>query len=85
MSHSDFTQPSYTVKQILLENGNWWRFFLFNGNRIRNGIVRAITKLLGCGTKFMGYAKYKCSNKDCDHTVIVPFTCKSKACSSCVE
>lgn len=83
MSYNDCSQPSYTVKQILLENGNWWRFFQFNRNRIRRGIVRAITKLLSCRTKFMGYAKYKCSNKDCDHTVIVPFTCKSKACSSC--
>ena len=76
-------QPKYTVKQILLENKNWWEFYKKYQSRIRIGIVSTITKLLSCKTKFRGYQKYICSNKDCSNTVIVPFTCKSKACSSC--
>ena len=72
-----------TVKQILLENNAWWKFYERKSYLIRNGIKWTITKWLSCKTKIRGYAKYKCSNKNCNHSKIVCFTCKSKACSSC--
>ena len=72
-----------TVKQILLENDAWWKFYVRKSYIIRNSIKWTITKWLSCKTKIRGYAKYKCSNENCTHSKIVCFTCKSKACSSC--
>jgi hypothetical protein len=72
-----------SIKQILTSNQNWWRFYNKNQPNIREPIVTAIVKLLSCKHTIRGYQKYVCSNPDCPHIKYVPFTCKSKACSSC--
>ena len=72
-----------TIKQILTSDQNWWRFFEKHKNRIRAAIVICIIKLLSCKNTIRGYQTYACSNPDCSHTKRVPFTCKSRACSSC--
>jgi len=66
-----------------LENNAWWKIYYSKKHLIRDGIKWTIVKLLSCKTKFRGYAKYTCSNHDCNHSKIICFTCKSKACSSC--
>lgn len=76
-------KKKYSIKQILLSNNAWWKFYLKHENKIRTGILVAILKLLSCKTKFRGYQLFVCPNSDCSHTKKVFFTCKSKACSSC--
>ena len=40
-----------TVKQILLENKAWWKFYERKSYIIRNGIKWTITKWLSCKLK----------------------------------
>jgi len=72
-----------SIKQIFLDNQNWWRFYQQHHNQLRPAITIAIVKLLSCRHTIRGYQQYRCSNSTCTHTLRVPFTCKSKACSSC--
>ena len=76
-------KESYSLKQILTSNGNWYRFYEDNSPRIRESILVAITKLLSCRTTVRGYHQYRCENSACPHVKRVAHTCKSKACSSC--
>jgi len=73
----------YTIKQILLSNHNWWRFYTKYQHKLRPSIVSSIVKLLSCKHTFRGYLEYHCSNPSCSHIKHILFTCKSKACSSC--
>jgi len=72
-----------TIKQILLSNQNWWRFFSKHKHTLRPSIVTTIIKLLSCKNKIRGSHHYRCSNPQCTHMKRVPHTCKCKACSSC--
>jgi len=73
----------YSIKQILISNQNWWRFYNAHKDNIRNDILVCITKLLSCKHYIRGYHKYLCSNSKCTHVKYIPHTCKCKACSSC--
>ncbi|MEE9451596.1 MAG: IS91 family transposase [Gammaproteobacteria bacterium] len=73
----------FTIKQILLSNQNWWRFYNQHRDKLRASIVSCITKLLSCKNIIRGYQKYVCSNPDCPHIKLIPHTCKCRACSSC--
>jgi Putative transposase/Transposase zinc-binding domain len=72
-----------SIKQILLNNENWWNFYQKHQNTIRPGIVRAVVSLLSCKHILRGYHTYCCTNENCPHIKWVIHTCKSKACSSC--
>jgi len=73
----------YSIKQILLSNQNWWRFYEKYKPRIRLAILICVIKLLSCKNTVRGYHEYHCSNPTCLHIKRVPHTCKCKACSSC--
>ena len=73
----------YTIKQILLSNQNWLRFYEKYKDTLRIGILIAVVKLLSCRNIVRGYHEYHCSNPACTHVKYVFHTCKSKACSSC--
>jgi len=73
----------YTIKQILLTNQNWWRFYEKHKARIRPSITACIIKLLSCKHTIRGYQDFVCSNPNCSHIKKIPFTCKCRACSSC--
>jgi len=73
----------YSIKQILLSNQNWWNFYQKYKARLRPAIVECVVKLLSCKNIVRGYLEYHCSNPNCSHMKLVPFTCKCKACSSC--
>lgn len=76
-------KQKYTIKQILLSNQNWWRFYEKHSGIMRVSILIAVVKLLSCRTVFRGYNQYHCSNSNCPHIKRVSHTCKSRACSSC--
>lgn len=76
-------QRKYSIKQILLTNNNWWNFYNKYAGKLRPAITKCIIKLLSCKNQTRGYHEYCCSNPSCSHVKYIPFTCKSKACSSC--
>jgi len=78
-----FMAKKYSIKQILLNDNAWWKFYEKNEAKLRPGIVQAIVKLLSCKNTIRGYNEYHCSNQNCSHVKRVHHTCKSKACSSC--
>ena len=69
------------IKDILLHNNNWWRFFISLKQLIRPDIITNIIKILACGNAFLGYRLYKCFS--CNHIKPVFHTCKSRFCSTC--
>lgn len=76
-------KPKFTIKQILLSNGNWWRFCEKHQDNLRPGIVDAVIRLLSCKNTIRGHTLYSCPNPTCSHIKYIHHTCKSKACSSC--
>ncbi|QGP50540.1 Putative transposase (plasmid) [Piscirickettsia salmonis] len=72
-----------TVKHLLQTADNWWRDFIANMDKHRDVVVENVIKVLACGTTVMGHSKYCCSNSECSHTKVVPYTCKSRFCSAC--
>lgn len=64
-----------------MDNGNWWKLFLKHRNLIRISIIINVLKLLVCRTSFLGYHHFVCPQ--CNRSLKVPHTCKSRFCSSC--
>jgi hypothetical protein len=79
----EMMKRKYTLKQILLSNQNWLRFYEKYKATLRIGIIVAVVKLLSCRNRVRGYHEYHCSNSSCTHVKSVSHTCKGKACSSC--
>ena len=48
---------------------------------LRYGIIFNVTKIISCGTKYLGFKRYNCST--CDHSKSVAFSCKGRFCSRC--
>jgi hypothetical protein len=69
------------LRDILLDNGNWWKFFLKNHHLIRLSIIVNVLKVLVCRTSFLGFSLFECSK--CGKTIKAPHSCKSRFCSSC--
>ena len=69
------------LRDIFLDNGNWWRFFLKHPQLIRMSIIINVLKMLVCRTGFLGYHFFICPK--CKKSIKAPHTCKSRFCSSC--
>ena len=70
-----------SIRQILLDNNNWWKFFLLYAPLIRYGIIINVIKVLVCRTKMLGCHSWLC--RCCGLLKCVNHTCKSRFCSSC--
>lgn len=70
-----------SIKHILQDNNNWQRFYEKHSKLIRESIPWNIDKIFNCRTENLGFHRYQCP--DCDYTITVPHTCKSRLCSSC--
>ena len=55
------------LRDIFLDNGNWWKLFLKHRNLIRISIIANVLKLLVCRTTFLGYHIYECPK--CSHSL----------------
>lgn len=69
------------LRDILLDNGNWWKFFLTHRRLIRTSIIINVLKVLVCRTRFLGYHFFVCPK--CHQSIKAPHSCKSRFCSSC--
>lgn len=71
------------INQVFQQNNAWLCYFEKNKETLRPVVVDNIVKMLSCGLSIRGYATYLCSNQECTHTKLIPFTCKGRFCSSC--
>ncbi len=69
------------IRQILLDNNNWWNFYNKHAHLIRDSIIINVCKLLACGSAFLGFHQYTCQT--CGNSKKVFHSCKSRFCSSC--
>ena len=70
----------FKIKDIF--NDHWYSFLEDNPNlNIRPIVYEEVEKMMGCGSLSNGFAVYTCNH--CDNYLYVPFTCKSRFCSSC--
>jgi len=69
------------LREIFLDNGNWWKLFLKHPNLIRSSIILNVSKMLICKTRFLGYQIFTCPK--CKKSIKVKQSCKSRFCSSC--
>lgn len=65
------------IKDIFKDH---WDNFVRN-YKVRDSVRKEVDKMLGCGLIKNGCSIYKCP--DCGYEKIVPFTCKSRFCTSC--
>ena len=72
-----------SLKQIFTSDQNWWKFHEKHKDKLRIGILIAVTAMLSCRNIVRGYKTYECENKTCNHVKLIPHTCKSRACSTC--
>lgn len=69
------------LRDIFLDNGNWWKLFLKHRQLIRISIIINVLKLLVCKTRFLGYHMFVCP--ECNKSIKAPHSCKSRFCPSC--
>ena len=55
--------------------------FIARHDKLRDGIIFNIIKILFCKTEYLGFKNYTCTK--CSNTRSVAFTCKGRFCSSC--
>lgn len=69
------------LRNIFLDNGNWWKLFIKHRDLIRTSIIINVLKLLVCRTSFLGFHVFICPK--CYRSIKVPHSCKSRFCPSC--
>ena len=77
----EYVTGNYKLKDIFLDNGNWWKFFLKHRQFIKLNVIIQVLKMIACKTWILGYHIFKCPK--CGHTLKVSHSCKSRFCSSC--
>lgn len=77
----EYVSGKVKLRDILLDNGNWWKFYCKNCHLLRPAIIFNIIKVLSCRTGLLGFHSFKC--EPCDVVKKFPHTCKSRSCSSC--
>jgi hypothetical protein len=77
----EYISGYFKLKDIFLDNGNWWKLFVKYRQFITPNIIINVLKMLVCGTRILGSSIFECLN--CGHTLKVNHTCKSRFCSPC--
>ena len=77
------SRPPSKLKQLLVRDQLWWRYYLRNVDTIRQAVVDTISKVLACRRVIMGYASFACSNDQCTHIKTICFGCKARLSTTC--
>jgi len=56
----EYVSGNVKLRDIFLDNGNWWKLFLKRRKLIRISIITNVLKLLVCRTAFLGYHFFIC-------------------------
>lgn len=75
------TNQQLSFKYILTADNNWSLFKSIYQKELRPDIIQEVEKMLNCCNPKNGFATYICPN--CGQTITVPFSCKSKICTTC--
>ena len=61
----------------------WWPIFLKHSSKlnIRDVVLDNVDRMINCKTGNLGFTVFKCP--ECNSTINVACTCKSRICSSC--
>jgi uncharacterized protein (DUF983 family) len=70
-----------SFEYILKQDNNWLLFKELHRDELSDDIIHEVEKMLKCRTREGGFATYLCP--ECGNEEKIPFTCKSKICSSC--
>jgi hypothetical protein len=70
-----------SFKEIVKDKDNWERYQAVYAEQVTADQLAEVEKMLGCGELRNGYSTYICL--DCGEQLKVPFSCKSRVCSSC--
>jgi len=70
-----------SFKRIVQDKDNWERYKVVYAGQVSADQVAEVEKMLGCRDAKNGFASHICLK--CGETVQVPFSCKSRVCSSC--
>ncbi|XEV12241.1 transposase (plasmid) [Vibrio alginolyticus] len=71
------------LRQLFTRNGTWAIHLSQHQSEIREVVIDNVTRMIACGSAYMGSRLYKCKNSDCTYTKYLNQSCKSRACSSC--
>ena len=78
--------PLHRIVSAGLEKlqSSWESLFQHKYGALRFEVIEAFQKFLNCGILRHGCAKAECTNPQCGHTELIPFSCKRRClCSSC--
>ncbi len=75
------SKKKLSVKGIIKDKDNWERYQQEYADEVTEHQISEVERMLGCGDERNGFASYKCL--DCGEKRNVPFSCKSRVCSSC--
>jgi hypothetical protein len=75
------SEAGWTFKRIVQDGDNWARYQEAYGEQVTAHQIGEVEKMLGCRDEKNGFATYMCL--ECGETERVPFSCKSRVCSSC--
>jgi hypothetical protein len=75
------TQPHIRFRLTDILAAHWWDFVRTYRRWIRPAVFTNVLKVLACRTAVLGCHIYKCPQ--CDHTQLVPHSCKSRLCPTC--
>lgn len=67
------------IKTIFKDH--WDQFVADHPKMIRDSVHKEVNRMLNCGLIENGFTVYRCDQ--CQSEVLVPFTCKSRFCTSC--
>lgn len=70
-----------SLKQIFEDRANWVNYIIDRDLVIDPYVKQEVEKMMSCQDPEKGFRTYRCPN--CDATKTLPFTCKSRICSSC--
>ena len=77
------SEQTRSIKDLLLKDNAWWRYFQKHKNSIRDEVLTAISSILSCQLSARGYSCYECSNPNCTHIKKVCFSCNHRFCNRC--
>lgn len=69
-----------TSLRDIFKSPAWVSFRKKHFSRIRGDVLDNVEKILICRTNELGFATFEC---ECGHSKNLPFTCKSRFCSTC--
>ncbi|GFO98139.1 transposase for insertion sequence element IS801 [groundwater metagenome] len=80
-NHKKSITITITIALILFTYGTWEEYQIRNKDSLRQVVIENVERFRNCRKPQNGYKVYQCP--ECGKKKYVPFTCKSRLCTSC--